>query len=412
MLAVGALAVLLFDLVVDPYRMVDLVDVPGLNARKPEAEHQIRLLKAYDVERAHARTLLMGNSRVEVGLDPESIALAAAPHPIYNMAIPGAGLREQIRYFQHARAAGPVQFIVLGLDFVDFLTWPTVSARSPRERAPYEERLLVLDDGTPNPERLRALVHDATTAFFSFAAFRDSVLTVLEQGPGNSDRTPLGFNPLEEYNSIVHREGHYALFYQRDQENIAQRARGPKDVRLGDGRPGPELEELRRLLAFCRAQRIGVLLFIHPYHARLIETFRITGLWPAFETWKRELVRLIEEDRRANPDTVPLQLWDFSGIGPWTSETVPEEGDTRTEMRWYWEAGHYKKSLGDLALDRMLSPEHAPAGATDFGMTLTAANLEAVLAADRRAELQYRASHLATIELLETFLPAPKRPAP
>ena len=43
-----------------------------------------------------------------------------------------------------------------------------------------------------------------------------------------------------------------------------------------------------------------------------------------------------------------VELWDFTGFSPYTAEQVPRPGDTRTELQWYWEAGHFKKSLGDL----------------------------------------------------------------
>ena len=72
-------------------------------------------------------------------------------------------------------------------------------------------------------------------------------------------------------------------------------------------------------------------------------------MWPAYEDWKRELVRRVDAAR----GTMDVELWDFTGFSPYADERVPRPGDTRTELQWYWEAGHFKKSLGDQMLVNM-----------------------------------------------------------
>jgi len=51
-------------------------------------------------------------------------------------------------------------------------------------------------------------------------------------------------------------------------------------------------------------------------------------------------------------------------------------------MRWYWEAGHFKKQLGDLVLDRILG-EALPAEASDFGIDLVPGTVETRIAGCR-----------------------------
>ncbi len=46
-------------------------------------------------------------------------------------------------------------------------------------------------------------------------------------------------------------------------------------------------------------------------------------------------------------------------------------------MRWYWEPGHFRTSLGDKIIDRLYG------GGADFGRDLTPATIDAVLAAIR-----------------------------
>ena len=59
------------------------------------------------------------------------------------------------------------------------------------------------------------------------------------------------------------------------------------------------------------------------------------------------------------------ELWDFSGFSPYADEAVPLPGDTHSEMRWYWEAGHFKKSLGDRLLVHGKCPPRLPDGTVD-----------------------------------------------
>ena len=97
--------------------------------------------------------------------------------------------------------------------------------------------------------------------------------------------------------------------------------------------------------------------------------FELTGLWPAYEDWKRELVRRVDAAR----GTMDIELWDFTGFSPYTEERVPRPGDTRTELQWYWEAGHFKKSLGDQMLVNMFGGKESRG---HWGRRLTGANLE------------------------------------
>jgi hypothetical protein len=73
-----------------------------------------------------------------------------------------------------------------------------------------------------------------------------------------------------------------------------------------------------------------------------------------------------------------VQVWDFSGISPETLEGIPEKGDRTIHLAHYWEAGHFKKELGDLIIDRLLGKQ------SDFGIKLDSGNIDSWLAEDRR----------------------------
>src|SRR5262249_48967677 len=118
------LASALLSLFVDPYRAFR---VPGRlddAFPRPRASQQVGLVKSLGVAHARPRTLVLGNSRAEIGFDPESPSWPAALRPVYSAAIPGSALKSDVRTLASALQAGEVRHLVIGLEFLDFLTEP------------------------------------------------------------------------------------------------------------------------------------------------------------------------------------------------------------------------------------------------------------------------------------------------
>lgn len=74
-----------FNYLVDPYMTFGRPRLEGFKALKPSAIKQVKISQAYQVCRGHYRTILMGNSRVDVGLNPKATlsaftTLRALPH--------------------------------------------------------------------------------------------------------------------------------------------------------------------------------------------------------------------------------------------------------------------------------------------------------------------------------------------
>jgi hypothetical protein len=160
-----------------------------------------------------------------------------------------------------------------------------------------------------------------------------------------------GFRPLADYSVIAGREGYGALFLQREQENARSYAKLPHSLYADRTSTSNAWRALDRILQLAQARDIEVHLVIYPYHAHLLEIFRAYGLWPLFEEWKRALVRKVGADRAAAGWSPAL--WDFSGYDQYTTERVPPLGDKSSQVHWYWEAGHFKRELGELVLARV-----------------------------------------------------------
>jgi hypothetical protein len=206
-----------------------------------------------------------------------------------------------------------------------------------------------------------------------------------------------------DYIGHAKREGYGPLFAQRDQENAKSYLRGGKDIIYPSTGTSPDFESIRAVLKKARSMQAQVHLVIYPYHAHILELFHYTGLWGAFEDWKRELVKLVNSEASESGDTV--RLWDFSGYNAFTTEGVPDSTDRRTIVRWYWEAGHFKKELGDVVLNRVLgSTAKESSNSSDFGVLLSPTNIEAHLQAIRSARANYQREHKDEILRLRSLV--------
>ncbi|MCA3254636.1 MAG: hypothetical protein INF91_03345 [Alphaproteobacteria bacterium] len=361
------LAVAGFTRLMDPAGYWGGPIVPGLNAVKPASAEHLRSVKLRQAERLQPLTIVAGNSRVDVGIDPGSRAWPRDWRPVYNLGLPGAYQHQTVDAVLHALDTTGAKRVVLGVDVIDYRVSEEAWARwRPSPRRP---------ETIGNPRELAELL-------ISLDALGRSLAAIPEQHSRNPQNiTRQGFNSLAEYNDIVAAEGHAALFGQRLRENAARWATWPKAVAW----PGPGGSDawasLDRLAAECRRRGVELILVTYPYHAEVRLLFDELGMTPAFEDWR---ARLATAAARAG-----VPVWDFTAITPLTSEAVPPPGDTATHMRWYWEGGHFKASLGD----RMIA---TIAGAPDAqARRLTPATAAAMDEADRDALDAYRATNPA-----------------
>ena len=376
-IALLAVVTAVFTVLVDPYRMFGTPTVRGWTELKPRAAEQMGIAKTYQLERIAPKMLLLGNSRTEIGLDPTSSQFPDEQRPVFNAAYAGRDVCTSLLMLRDAMAVRIPERIILGVDFQDFLLVARafsqpVSGQMP-QKSDAERRLLVDDAGHRNPQREWQVWKDRLAATLTIDALLDSVRTLWDQNPARSSTmTALGFNPMRNYQEFVDREGYYGLFSSKRTAYRRQYAAyTPPDF----AHPSPIIARrdrcLSELATLATENRIPLTLYIHPYHADYLDMLGDLRLWESFEDWKRHLVRQVTELQRGSAE---ITIFDFSGYNEFTTEAVPYPGDTKSEMRWYWEPGHYKSALGEHILERIVH------GRTDFGRILTEANIESVLA--------------------------------
>jgi hypothetical protein len=366
------------NVAVDPYGLLGTREISGFNVIKPAATTRTRIAKPVQGERANPRTLILGNSRPEMGLDPESAVWSSDQRPVYNAAIPGASVYMAMRFGQNLLFDGHPTLILWGLDFADFLIGSDSAldqCRWPPTPGEWEKGLTVSQAMLPSKEwRLERLKHYGVSILSTQALF-DSIATIsAQQRKGSGTRTMLGFNSARDYGPIIRAEGQYVLFAQKNAE-MESRLHNKEWSIVAEGcGSSVDFRSVAEFLQLAKESEARVILFINPYHEDYLETIWRAGLWPLFEDWKRRL-------RALSDDGGVEALWDFGLLNEFTSEDPPPPGDKRTTLRWFWEPAHYRSELGDLMLIEMLQSNEETRRSP--GMRLTTEYLEAHLSQQR-----------------------------
>lgn len=337
-----------FSYVIDPYGL-RAPRWQGINELKHRPNRVVADIKLASALRQGADALILGNSRADIGFDPRHRAMRKLASRPFNLAVPGSGLETSVRQLETMLAAGmSPRLVVVGIDFMDFLDdKPSVVAPKADSMRDWQGRAFRL-----NLESL-----------FTLTALNESIATLQAQhAPYPATIRLDGFNPMRDYLGLARSEGYHALFRQAGVEN-AKRLKVAKYP--GYVRSVSSYAALEQLLALSRRQNIRMEIAIYPYHAQVIGLLHQYGLLADFAHWKIALSEAVAQEAARG---APVRLWDFAVLDDRSAEAIPARGDLKTDTVWYWEAGHFKASLGGLVLDRMLT-DAAPSG-PGFGRLL------------------------------------------
>jgi hypothetical protein len=379
----------LFNLLVDPLRLLPLEGIVGLNAVKPMLRDHERLFKPYAVARLRPQAVIFGTSRSNHALDPEH----AAWHGLqaYNFSVSGTTIREIRELFEDAVAKSPMKVAVIELDLGLFDDADDRTRSGPG---------ILSAPGKPN--RVGPLLGVASTAL-AWNTVPLSLGTLSGQRAGE-EYDALGLQTdrvfrwrIASYGGVRRTfEGYMLRLAPEEKKQAAAWTASGVTV---DRFPG--MGELRQIMQLAARNGITLMLYISPTHALDVEAAHAIYGWDRLEEWKRSLVDTIDQERAAarasgTAGSSEVALWDFSGYSSVTTEDVPGLADDRSQMRYYWDQSHYRRLVGDWVIDRMFGLQ--PAGAAipaDFGILLTRESLEPHFAQTRSASEAYRSNHPA-----------------
>lgn len=358
------LVVVLLNLFMDPYGVWNSPTLYRVNAHKTEKYTHQRIFRALDLERLKPKEIFLGSSRAFFGLDPKYYRTLTGKNA-YNLGLNATNTAEELAYLEHAIYNQPnLEEVVIALDFYSFNAYNEGRADFSADRL--NKRHITLDD-TLNT----LLSWDACKASWDTLSYnREHPDTPLVEE--NGLLTDAGIKRSHVLNLTVKET------FDRELSTYLYSKQFFGSYKL-------TMDKYRELIRLCQEKNIKVVAFISPAHATLWEAIKAAGLWPVFEEWKREVSAL-------------TPVWDFSGYNDITTEPMSET------MQNYWDSSHYKKSVGNLVLDRMFNPKPDKVP-TNFGILISPDNIDAHLAKLRQDQADWDKKNPDVVSYVERMKP-------
>jgi hypothetical protein len=386
-----------FNFLIDPYCVWGTPTIAGLDRDKPGAIDNPFLAKPYAARRVHPATVILGSSRFDIGIDPEAPVWPAASQPVFNLAIPGTGPRDQERLLTRLLATDNPRLIVIGMTFDDNIYTPDHILKTGPEiaRANAEPVVGGEEDGDAAPRDRAGVASDLATSLLSLSAIEDSVGTVLHQGSADTSyMTRFGWNTGGLFRDLVRHEGELSLFLHKSADKARKYLRVARHPEAGGE------DDLARMLSDAKKHGAEAIVMIPPGHADEAELIRQSGLLPLRQLWLRRIAAAVD---RARQEGGRVRLWDFSIPGRYLTEPLPAAGDKTTQTRYFWETVHFKSALGEMMVSRAMG-----GGPEDFGVQIDSDGLDAHFAAFAGALARYEAERPEDVARVTRLIDAAK----
>lgn len=335
------LSVSLLNLIVDPY---GIYKVELFKFNKIKADEKIRLVKAVKTKEIAPRSIVLGTSRAEYGYDPTHPYFI---QPSYNLAVSGSSMYETRLYLEWALKQGKLQKVLL---ITDYRMFNLVQQKSVSDLETYFQN------------------NNIYSYLLSADTFKDTLLTVIGSSKipsylGNGQR-----EHFHNWDNILQNGGHLetmqkdeAKYYKDFPTNYTYRDTG-----------NSSFFDFEKIVELCYQNNIELDIVFGPSHIRQWEALNYYLGYENWLKWKKDIVLSVNKSAQQFNKT-PFKIVDFSVYHALTSEKVPT--DKTTQMKYHWEASHYKHELGMIVLDRLTGKNNF----LDFGTELNLENIDSHL---------------------------------
>ncbi|WP_152429001.1 hypothetical protein [Methylomonas sp. MK1] len=357
------LLIVSINLIVDPYSLNGWIEKSGFNYIKPAFRGNQWIAKVFEVSRKRPSVIFLGTSRAAHGLDPLHPALAGKI--TYNLATDGAQIAEIKELFEHSVNTSKIDIAIIGLDLVSFSN----------NTGNIKLRHDLMDIGGRQRSDSRQL--EIFRASLSIETLWDSYQTVQSQQTP-SEFTHDGQRTDEYYANFINEYGGVRAACEGYMKEISHNRK--KITTVENQNASFQWDDIQSMLKLAKQQNIELYFFISPTHAWDLEYLRAWGEWNRFLNWKRDLVKVIDDQTPQEQDTkqAKVVLWDFSGYNSITTENIPASTVAHTNMQYFWEFSHYRTLVGGWILERVLGVKQSQSQIPDdFGVKLTQNNIEA-----------------------------------
>lgn len=324
-----------FTVLIDPFDLWGTPRIHGFNDVKAPGNH--RFYKPLQVSVRRPATVFLGNSRVQMSIDPADFPELNA----YNFAVPGALISEELLFARHALAEAPIREMVVGVDFISF-----------NDDKHMDESL--------NLQNLGRFFFWRSLPRVLFS--REAML-----------RSRYTLRASRKHHQDIHKSNGFRIYPSIDREK-------PREAVLDDlhdyyviyhsiNKIEKSLQQFTVLLDEAKAKGVKITVFNPAFHAAIFESIEFVGKTELYEEWLTKVVLLCAE--RGIP------FWDFSGYNRYTMVPLDDTFST------YFDSSHIQPWVGRKELLTMVNR----ASEDGFGTQLTPAMMPAYLA-DRAAARQ------------------------
>lgn len=331
-------SVCLINYIVDPYNLYKT----NLFKNKPKDYEQMRIVKILKIEEIKPVSLILGSSRAEVAIDPNSSFFIK---PAFNAANAGATIYESKLYLQHAINKSYIKKVLLVADWRMF----------------NDERMSKID----NIESLFLNKYHIYRYLLNFKVLEDSIYTI------NNNKQPSLYYDLgnmKEYyfqDIIIANGGHYKTMLSEEKKyyKLLSNNNLYKDTQKSS------FLDFIEILELCYKNDIELDIVFGPSHIRQWEAFDYYKDYETLLTWKKDLVEIVQ--KVANKfNKIPFRIVDFAVYNEYTSEKIPTEENQ--SMVYHYEGSHYKPKLGEILLKSLSSGYYH----NNFGVELNIQNID------------------------------------
>jgi hypothetical protein len=339
------LAVAALNIVVDPFYLFDMPRIGNFNKFKPATQGREILAKSALLKRAEPRTLLVGASKVQVGLDPNSRVWSPVDKPVFNLGIPGSFSPETLRILQDALGAvSTVRRVLIFVEFIDLLEPASPTGVT-----------------TPFLKTGWAEARDLADATLTRDALEASIQTITNQW----SNFPSGLKPNGQMYDGIFREpteaeGPGVVFGQKMTSNADRVVAIRAHLKKNQAADFAQLDTVRTIIKLCLERGIALDFALPPVHAELLRLLDLAGLWPRYLAMRDALSSTV-----ADAGGGKVKLWSFMGFDEYSTERVPGLNIRTAALQWFWEPNHFRPELGELVLQTIYN------GRSGIGVLLT-----------------------------------------
>lgn len=325
----------IFNVLVDPFHVVNSTVIYGFNKEKPELKTNERISKIFAAKITQYDTIFIGSSRTDFAIDPyyyNNLTNKKA----FNLGIGGSDILESQMILQKLlKTHHNLKTVLLEVDYFGFNKNHTINSN--------------------DPINSYISFNDFFKLFLSYDTFKRSLSTV-----NYNLKTPN--SPIFDNNGLRIKSSHHNSYdlAMAEVEGVLKKNR----VYSLDTTRLKALEEIVRI---CKKNNIKLVVFVSPLNFAQIHGIYLTNNFENYLNWRKEISKI-------------TPFYDFSLENQVTFESI------KPKMRYYFDSHHYTIEVGRMILDKIFK-YNKTSSLNDFGIVITSNIIDKY---NKELSLQYK----------------------